>query len=178
VVPFYCLTVYENKKKIGLSGVFRPVISRPTRIQATANNPWAFPAIVFLRARRCYRAVGLLVFARCLSLSVFRSRSSGNQWTVKVKVAHTRLPSVGFRSWSRCLAVSLQVTWVINPAVGCHHFPPGLQLPPATLKRAATNFAAWWTEARWVWTVCLRLSPGSVATAIWTRTLLHLSPAL
>jgi len=22
---------------------------------------------------------------------------------------------------------------------------------------AATNFAAWWTEARWVWTVCLRL---------------------
>jgi len=44
-------------------------------------------------------------------------------------VAHTRLPSVGFRSWSRFLAVSLQVTWVINPAVGCHYFPPGLQLP-------------------------------------------------
>ena len=48
---------------------------------------------------------------------------------VKVKVAHTRLPSVGFRSWSRFLAVSLQVMWVINPAVGCHYFPPGLQLP-------------------------------------------------
>jgi len=28
----------------------------------------------------------------------------------KVKVAHTRLPSVGFRSSSRFLAVSLQVT--------------------------------------------------------------------
>jgi len=27
----------------------------------------------------------------------------------KVKVAHTRLPSVGFRSWSRFLAVSLQL---------------------------------------------------------------------
>ena len=27
----------------------------------------------------------------------------------------------------------------------------------ATLKRAATNFAAWWTEAWWVWTVCPRL---------------------
>jgi len=26
------------------------------------------------------------------------------------------------------LAVSLQVTRVINPAVGCHYFPPGLQL--------------------------------------------------
>jgi len=51
----------------------------------------------------------------------------------KVKVAHTRLPSVGFRSWSRFLAVGLQVTWVINPAVGCHYFPPGLQFPPQPL---------------------------------------------
>ena len=49
--------------------------------------------------------------------------------TVKVKVAHTRLPSGGFRSRSRFLAVSLQVTRVINPAVGCHYFSPGLQLP-------------------------------------------------
>jgi len=39
----------------------------------------------------------------------------------------------------------------------------------ATLKRAATSFAAWRTEARWVWAVCLRLLPDSVATAIWTR---------
>jgi len=37
--------------------------------------------------------------------------------------------SVGFWIWSRFLAVSLQVMWVINPAVGCHYFPPGLQLP-------------------------------------------------
>jgi len=51
-----------------------------------------------------------------------------------VKVADTRLPSVGFRSWSRFLAVSLQVTWVINPAIGCHYFPPGLQLPPQPLR--------------------------------------------
>jgi len=51
-------------------------------------------------------------------------------WIKKIKVAHTRVPSVGFRSWSQFLAVSLQVTWVINPAVGCHYFPPGLQLPP------------------------------------------------
>ena len=51
----------------------------------------------------------------------------------KVKVAHTRLPSVGFRSWYRFLAVSLQVTWVINPAVG-HYCPPGLQLPSQPLR--------------------------------------------
>jgi len=50
------------------------------------------------------------------------------------KIAHTRLPSVGFRSWSRFLAVSLQVTRVINPAVGCHYFSPGLQLPPQPLR--------------------------------------------
>ena len=34
----------------------------------------------------------------------------------------------------RFLAVSLQVMWVINPAVGCRYFPPGLQLPPQPLR--------------------------------------------
>jgi len=52
----------------------------------------------------------------------------------RVKVAHTRLPSIGFRSWSRFLAVSLQVMWVINQAVGCHYFPPGLQLRSQPLR--------------------------------------------
>jgi len=52
----------------------------------------------------------------------------------KVKVAHTQLPSVGSWSWSRFLAVSLQVTWVINPVLGCHNFPPGLLLPPQPLR--------------------------------------------
>jgi len=45
------------------------------------------------------------------------------------KVDHTRLPSVGFRSWSRFLAVSPQVTWVINQAVGCHYFPQACSYP-------------------------------------------------
>jgi len=52
----------------------------------------------------------------------------------KVKVAHTRLLSVGFWSWSRFLAVSLQVTWITNPMVSCHYLPPGLQLPPQSLR--------------------------------------------
>ena len=81
-------------------------------------------------------------------------------YTKKIKVANTWLPSVGFRSWSRFLAVSLQVTWVTNPAVGCHYFlRAGPAVTPTTLKRAATNFAAWWTEAQWVWTVCPRRYP-------------------
>jgi len=57
-------------------------------------------------------------------------------WVKIGKGSHTRLPTVhvGFRSWSRFLAVSLQMTWVINPAVGCHYFPPGLQLPSWPLR--------------------------------------------
>ena len=52
------------------------------------------------------------------------------KWSIYKKVAHhTRLPNVGFRSLSRISAVSLQVTWGINTAVGCHYFPPGPQLP-------------------------------------------------
>ena len=31
-------------------------------------------------------------------------------------------------------AVDLQVTQVINPAAGCHYFPPGPQLPPQPLR--------------------------------------------
>jgi len=43
-------------------------------------------------------------------------------------------PSVGFWSWSRFLAVSLQVTWVICPVVGCRYFPSGPQLPSQPLR--------------------------------------------
>ena len=96
----------------------------------------------------------------------------------KVKVAHIQLPSIWFRSWSRVLGS--------QPAGDVNHKPDG-RLPllsarpaviPANLKRAAADFAVWWTEAQWVWTVCLRLFPDSVATAIWTRAaLLCLSPA-
>ena len=60
-----------------------------------------------------------------------------------------------------------------QPAGDVSHKPGG-RLPllsarpavtPATLKRAATTFAAWWTEAQWAWAVCLRLLPDTVATA-------------
>ena len=71
-----------------------------------------------------------------------------------------------------------------QPAGDVSHKPGG-RLPllfartavTPTTKRTATNLAAWWAQAQWVWTVCLRLLPDSVATAIWTQALLHLSPA-
>ena len=64
-----------------------------------------------------------------------------------------------------------------QPAGDVSHKPGGrlplLSARPAvtlaTVKRTATNFAAWWTEARWVWTVCLRLLPDSIVAAIWTQ---------
>jgi len=49
-------------------------------------------------------------------------------------VVHTQLPSAGFWSRSRFLAVSLQVTSVVNQAVGCHYFPPGPQSPSQSLR--------------------------------------------
>ena len=53
---------------------------------------------------------------------MFLTPSQQCQSTEKVKkVVHARLPSIGFQSWSRFLADSLRVTWVINPAVGCHY---------------------------------------------------------
>jgi len=64
-----------------------------------------------------------------------------------------------------------------QPAGDVSHKPDGrlplLSARPtitlATLRRAATNFAAWWTEARWVWTVCLRMLLDSIAAAIWNQ---------
>jgi len=144
------------------------------RIRGTGGQLRLNPTYVF-----CHLCINpLFVKKRAIPHKCYMT-AMGKVLPVLINVAHTRLPSVGFRSWSRFLAVSLQVTKVINPAVGCHYFPPGPQLPlqAATLKRSATNFAAWWTEARWVWAVCLRLLPDNVVTAIWTRALQHLSPA-
>jgi len=58
--------------------------------------------------------------------------------------------------WSRSLAVSLgDVSH--KPDGGLPLLSVRPAVTPATLNRAATSFAPWWTEARRVWTVCLRL---------------------
>jgi len=59
----------------------------------------------------------------CCCISCWPITSSG--CTSPVSNTHTQLPSAGFRSWSQWLAVSMQVTRVINPVVCCHYFPPG-----------------------------------------------------
>jgi len=86
---------------------------------------------------------------------------------MNVKVAHTR------KNTERRVPELIPVLGS-QPAGDVSHKPGGmlpllsarLAVNPATLKRAATNSAAWRTEARWVRTVCLRLLPDSVAAAI------------
>jgi len=108
------------------------------------SNGWCVDAVSLSR-RQNYAVSYVLRCSRKLSEQLdrrdsMRSPYQTNQYcwirtlsntstsiTKKVKVAHTRLPSLEFRSWSRFLAVSLQVMWVINPVVGCHYFPLGLQ---------------------------------------------------
>ena len=108
-----------------------------------------------------------------LSLSQRLSSTSSPNISVRLHVLSiTYIPKKGkgsLYSITECrvpelipvLAVSLQVTWVINLAVGCALHSARPAVTPSTLKRAATNFAAWWTDAWWVWTVCLRLLPAT-----------------
>jgi len=65
------------------------------------------------------------------------------------------------------------------PAVGCHYFPPGLQLPPQPLSGLLPIMLLGEQRHNGCehWTACLRLLPDSVATAIWTHALPSLSPA-
>ena len=95
-------------------------------------------------------------------------------YQVKVKVADTRLPSVGFQSWSWFLAVGLQVTSVINPAVGCLYFLQACSYPHNPLEGCYKFCCLVNTGCG---TVCLRLLPDSVMAAIWNQALLWLSPA-
>ena len=55
--------------------------------------------------------------------------------------------------------------WVINPAVGCHYFPPGPQLPSQPLKGLPISLHG----EQWMWTVYLRLLPDSVAMIFFAK---------
>ena len=109
---------------------FKVVIIAAERIQQTLGDLQATRSSAI--TRRCTARRALAVVRCCIIVrKIATSRPSKSK---RVKVAHTRLPSVGFRSWSRFVAVSLHVRWVINPTVGCHYFPPGLHLPSQPLR--------------------------------------------
>jgi len=115
------------------------------------------------------------------------SRNSASHWNIhrvsEKKFTHPPVKGKGSPySITECRVPEVIPVLGSQPAGNVSHKPGGklplLSTRPAvtlaTPKRAATNFAAWWTDARWVWTVCLRLS---VVAVIWTQALLHLSPA-
>ena len=79
-------------------------------------------------------SAGFTASAPAEQLSVAYLLSAATPTLHGKKVAHTRLPSIGFRSRFPFLAVSLQVTRVINPALGCQYFPPRPQLPQQPLR--------------------------------------------
>ena len=64
----------------------------------------------------------------------------------------------------------LQVTWVINPAVGCH-FSARPTVTLATLKMGCYQFRCLVNRGT------MGVLPDSIAAAIWTQALLRLSPA-
>jgi len=140
-------------------GTFEPTSNSTTVLpyrhagprRSAISNPNRTPSLnLDLLTLGSVHADGLVINSSSCFLSVARTnkyqQTDGRRWkqysrhgysrqpTKKVKAAHIRLPSVRFRSWSRFLAVSQQVTWVINPAVGCHYFPQGLQLPSQPLR--------------------------------------------
>jgi len=79
---------------------------------------------------------------------------------------HTKLKKVARTRTERRVPELIPVLGS-QPAGDVSHKPGGrlplLSARPAvtlaTIKRAATNFAAWWTEARRAWIVCLGLLP-------------------
>ena len=135
-VEFYCPHAPANgnqcirirEKTLELSSTvlctLSPYREKKMKTKTTADrhsvmHPWQLPMSVYCDD--------------CITVQLLLTLSHTTYRYIK-KVAHTPLPSVGFRSWSRFLAVSLQVMWVINPAVGCHYFLPGMQLPPQPLR--------------------------------------------
>ena len=98
--------------------------------------------------RRAMRAVAITTLATCYCFC-----DNHCKYGSPYSIAERRVPEL------------IPVLGRSQPAGDMNHKPGGrlplLSARPAvtlrTLKRTATNFAAWWTEARWVWTVCLRL---------------------
>jgi len=127
VVVRYCSYSYKN----GLGdhcSLLTPLLngSRSSCVLLLTHTSVQWSLFCLLLNVFCYANQSCCAFfIRPDRFNTARTGSLGLDWSKKV--ARSRLPSVGFRSWSRFLAVNLQMMRVINPAVGCHYFPPGPQ---------------------------------------------------
>ena len=139
VVVRYCSYSYKN----GLGdhcSLLTPLLngSRSSCVLLLTHTSVQWSLFCLLLNVFCYANQSCCAFfIRPDRFNTARTGSLGLDWSKKV--ARSRLPSVGFRSWSRFLAVNLQMMRVINPAVGCHYFPPGPQYQFRCLVNRGTN---------------------------------------
>jgi len=134
----FCITFWCSPLIITLVLFF---VDKPSSVMTAACKPLWFTHWALLFNYHHYYFMWLIRIKNCIQnqqISISSADSKGQLRTASLtnnkKLTHTRLPSVGFWNWSLFLAVSLQVTWVINPAVGCHYFPPGPQSPSQPLR--------------------------------------------
>ena len=78
---------------------------------------------------------------------MFFCRTTSNV-EVKIKASHTRYRALGPELIPVYRQSAYRWLQVIHPAVGCHYFPPGLQLPPQPQSITALwpvpSYTAWW----------------------------------
>ena len=134
-------------------GIRAPACRGPRHTHRRARSPHSStPACISVRhtlsLHKYARLYSLSLLSRSLrcftaSTDALAASSEPSNNVVKVKLVHTRLPSVGFPELIPVLA---------SQPTGDVSHKPGGRLPllstrpavtPATLKRSATNFAAW-----------------------------------
>ena len=137
----YFATMYTNRRHctavIFFSWLvaFKPVILKQW---ATSGNKWCS----CLQAGFCKMAVLSLgqqkhchiTASKSCHFPCFNSFIFGLPVEIKGKGSPYSITERRVLGLIRFLAVSLQVTWVINQAVDLYYFPPGLQLPPQSLR--------------------------------------------
>jgi len=62
---------------------------------------------------------------QCLWFTRVTNKGKGSPYSITERRVPKLIPVLGSQPTG---------DWVINPAVGCHYFPPGLQLPPQPLR--------------------------------------------
>ena len=136
-------------------------LAKPSsRVSSGWSSPWM--SLYDGGSRRSTRSVGASQLQTTLLTCQQITSHAGSPYSTAERRVPELIPVLGSQPEG-------DVSHEPGGRLSLHSARPAVTL--STLKRASTSFAAWWTEARWVRTVCLRLLPDSVAAAIWPRAL-------